>query len=64
MMVKIYNRQEAVNLIDNYGKREEFIKGWDGRSPEDYFEQYSYLEPDIWYNVLGDLGIIDHRGIN
>jgi hypothetical protein len=27
------------------------------RTPEEYFEEYSSKEPEIWWNVLNDLRI-------
>lgn len=52
----VKSRKDAVNLIDANGKRQEFIDGW-GRTPEQYFDEYSYQEPQIWGWVLNDLDI-------
>jgi hypothetical protein len=50
------SRNDVVRLIRESGKEQEFIKGW-GRSPEEYFEEHKYMEPDIWVYVLNDLKI-------
>ena len=50
-------RTEAIRMIDAAGKRNEFVAGWDGRAPEEYFDEYSYKEPEIWFDVLNDLEI-------
>ena len=50
------NRQEIVDLIVGAGKEQEFIDGW-WRDPQQYFEEYSYAEPEIWVHVLSDLEI-------
>lgn len=55
--MKIESRQQAIELIDKHGKRREFVCER-LRTPEEYFEEYSYLEPDIWTNVLIDFEII------
>jgi hypothetical protein len=55
--IVIKSKKEAIAMIDKSGKRQEFVDGW-GRTPEEYFDEYVYKEPDIWYGVLFDLRII------
>ena len=50
------SRAKCIALIDAANKRKRFLEVY-GRSPEDYFEEYAYLEPGIWYDVLNDLSI-------
>lgn len=59
--LEIKSRKEAIDLIDKYGKREIFEKEW-RRTPEEYFADYGYKEPDIWCSLLADLEIIDQYG--
>ena len=56
MGLKPLERESVIRAIKKAGKEDEFTKGW-GRTPKDYFEEYAYLEPEVWYNVLNDLGI-------
>ena len=55
-MSTMKSRTETVELIRSAGKYDSFVNGW-GRTPEEYFEEYSYKEPQIWDRILGDLGI-------
>lgn len=50
-------RKEAVDIIKNSGKYDEFVSGW-GRTPEQYFEEYAYKEPNIWSWILSDIGLL------
>ena len=56
MKRKEMTRQKCIALIDARKKRARFIEGWD-RTPEVYFDEYAYKEPDIWFDVLNDLSI-------
>jgi len=49
-------RNDVIAAIDAAGKRDEFITVW-GRTPEEYFDEYAYKEPDIWQDVLDDLDL-------
>ena len=51
------NREQIVEIIDAAGRRPMFEAVFE-RTPEDYFDEYAYKEPDIWQDVLNDLGII------
>lgn len=50
------NREEIIKLIVHSAKEEEFISTY-WRDPKQYFEEYSYAEPEIWVHVLNDLEI-------
>lgn len=50
----IPTRDKAISLIDLCCKRDDFVVD-KGRTPEEYFEEYSYKEPEIWIDVLNDL---------
>ena len=32
------------------------------RTPEEYFKEYAHKEPEVWYNVMSDLGLY-HNGV-
>lgn len=56
MALKPLERESVIRAIEVAGKTAQFTRTW-GHHPTHYFEQYSYLEPKIWYTVLNDLKI-------
>jgi hypothetical protein len=61
------SRMHCIQMIDKVDKRQIFIDMYD-RTPEEYFDEYSYKEPspgehetkdghNVWVAVLDDLGI-------
>ena len=55
--MRVLSRAQTISRIDRAGKREQFEDDFGGRTPEEYFEEYAYLEPEIWQKVLCDLEI-------
>ena len=48
-------RKECIETIDNLNLRR-FVAGHTAcKSLEEYLEHYSYLEPDLWINLISDL---------
>ena len=56
ILERIGSRKVAIDFIEKSGKRQRFIDEW-GRTPEEYFDEYSHKEPEIWVYVLDDLQI-------
>ena len=48
-------REEAIKIIDEAGRREEFEIGWN-YNLEDYFDEQE--EPEIWFSLFDDLEIV------
>jgi len=58
----IPTRDKVIALIDLQGRRDDFIETYgagieEDRTPEKYFDEYTYKEPGIWIDVLNDLQI-------
>jgi hypothetical protein len=49
-------RERCIKMISDCKKRDLFVETY-WRTPEEYFEEYSSKEPEIWWNVLNDLRI-------
>lgn len=49
-------RKRCLQMISESKKRDLFVDTY-WRTPEEYFEEYERKEPEIWFNVLNDLGI-------
>jgi hypothetical protein len=55
-MKRIKSRENCITIIDRQNKREMFVNIY-GRQPEEYFSEYAYKEPEIWFWVMDDLGM-------
>ncbi len=50
-------RDQICALIRRTGREAAFLETTAGRTPEEYFEEYSYREPEIWICALNDLAV-------